>query len=770
MESDEDETVADPDFVDESTSSSSENEFEKEHGQSMLVVDSVPQHSPEDSSTAVYSEIKVTIPRMQRNDHGGRIYDKAHSCLFCGKVYLKIARHLRNVHSSESDVAKILAINEKSKEGRKRQKLEYDRLRLKGNFYHNLEVLKCGGELKVCRRPGERDHIDFKQFVPCTHCLGFVQKHELWRHVSQCPFNEKHSKDSEMIHRKLQYESQLLLYGSQEKNNQDATTNAFQDKVISIMRVDEISLTCKTDDLILAAGKSLFEKGGSAKATYISEKMRSLARLLIELRKISGEESATLTDAISPAKFDLVIIATRNLCSHIVDARNDHLPSFHRPSLALQLGHNLRRSAAILRGIALRKRDTNLKGDVEAFLELINAEWENKISSAAMRTLADNQFRKTPILPVTSDLVKLREYLLSEVPKLTQMVRRSPTLSTWRALAELTAARILLFNKRRGNEGTKLEIKQFQERPSWTEIGMEEMTRSLKPLELELCKRLDLVYIKGKRGRKVPILMTKEIVKSIEALIASRDSVGVSDENKYVFAAPTRGSAKHLRGPDCLNTAVSKVDLENPNAVKSTKLRKYVATVSQIIDLSESELEWLARHMGHDLSVHREYYRLHDHTLELSKVSRLLMAVDEGNAAKFQGKKLSEITVDELALDDAESEAEPEAEAEVEAEEGAKPQLPVARDNSFVVLSKDPARGREKNKPGTGNHKIPWKTAEVKAVMKFFLGTIKRQTVPGKQDCLQCINDHPILANRNWKNVKDYVRNQITKTKRLGAK
>lgn len=61
MESDEDDTVADPDFVDESTSSSSENEFEKEHGQSMLVVDSVPQHSPEDSSTAVYSEIKGRI-------------------------------------------------------------------------------------------------------------------------------------------------------------------------------------------------------------------------------------------------------------------------------------------------------------------------------------------------------------------------------------------------------------------------------------------------------------------------------------------------------------------------------------------------------------------------------------------------------------------------------------------------------------------------------------------------------------------------------------
>ena len=140
--------------------------------------------------------------------------------------------------------------------------------------------------------------------------------------------------------------------------------------------------------------------------------------------------------------------------------------------------------------------------------------------------------------------------------------------------------------------------------------------------------------------------MTTEIVNAIEILISTRSAVGVSAENKFVFAAPTRGSKKFLRGPDCLSRIVNNLELENPAAIKSTKLRKYVATVSQIIDLSESELEWLARHMGHDLSVHREYYRLHDSTLELSKVSRLLLAVDEGNVAKFQGKTLSEITVD----------------------------------------------------------------------------------------------------------------------------
>ena len=161
-----------------------------------------------------------------------------------------------------------------------------------------------------------------------------------------------------------------------------------------------------------------------------------------------------------------------------------------------------------------------------------------------------------------------------------------------------------------------------------------------------LCFRLDLVNVRGKRGNKVPIIMTVEIVQAIRALIMYRDKIGVHGENRYVFAAPTRGSMNFLRGYDCLSSTVDRLQLQNPGAIKSTRLRKYIATVSQILDLGNTELEWLARHMGHDLSIHKEYYRLHDHTIELSKISRLLLAVDGGNAAKWAGKRLDDISVD----------------------------------------------------------------------------------------------------------------------------
>jgi len=84
-------------------------------------------------------------------------------------------------------------------------------------------------------------------------------------------------------------------------------------------------------------------------------------------------------------------------------------------------------------------------------------------------------------------------------------------------------------------------------------------------------------------------------------------------------------------------------NLKHPVLMTSTALRKYISTVAQIIHLEKGELEWLANHLGHDLEVHKSFYRLHESTVELSKVSRLLLAVDSGSTAKFSGKSLAKV-------------------------------------------------------------------------------------------------------------------------------
>ena len=81
--------------------------------------------------------------------------------------------------------------------------------------------------------------------------------------------------------------------------------------------------------------------------------------------------------------------------------------------------------------------------------------------------------------------------------------------------------------------------------------------------------------------------------------------------NPFFFARP--GSTLHHRSSDCLRTFAQKCGAKNPDALKSTKLRKHIAILSTVLNMTETDQ--LANFLGHDLVVHREYYRLPEGTL-----------------------------------------------------------------------------------------------------------------------------------------------------------
>ncbi|CAH3173487.1 unnamed protein product [Porites lobata] len=163
--------------------------------------------------------------------------------------------------------------------------------------------------------------------------------------------------------------------------------------------------------------------------------------------------------------------------------------------------------------------------------------------------------------------------------------------------------------------------------------------------------RLDMVEIRGKRGRKVPVILTPEMINAIDVLIKTRKAVGIADENPYVFARPNRQSLEPMRAWDCLKKLSTQCEppLSNPTNITSTRMRKNIGTISQVLSLKETEVDWLARHLGHDIPVHRDFYRLHESTIEIAKVSKLLLTVDQGKTGKFAGKTLTEIDLNEIA-------------------------------------------------------------------------------------------------------------------------
>lgn len=83
-----------------------------------------------------------------------------------------------------------------------------------------------------------------------------------------------------------------------------------------------------------------------------------------------------------------------------------------------------------------------------------------------------------------------------------------------------------------------------------------------------------------------------------------------------------------------------------PRKYHQQKLCKHIAAVSQLLNLF----------LGRDAHIHREFNQFPEDTLQLAKVSHLLLAMEQCVISSFKEKTLDQIdvTVDHV-IDDAES-------------------------------------------------------------------------------------------------------------------
>lgn len=426
------------------------------------------------------------------------------------------------------------------------------------------------------------------------------------------------------------------------------------------------------------------------------------------------------------------------------------------------------------------------------------------------------KFNKETILPVTGDLQKLTKYLEEETSSLAELVTTNPSFESWRKLSELTLTRLILFNKRRSEEPAKLLVEKFNHRPT-DRSHNQELLQSLQPLERHLMENMDIVEVLGKKNRKVPILLTKNMLHAVNALIQTRDSVGIPLENPYIFAV---GENSSLRGCHTIRKTVNgcPLKLEAPDLITSTKLRKYMATVSQVFNLSKKDLEQLARHMGHELSVHKEFYRLQEDVVELAKISKLLLTVERGEAHQFAGMSVEDIRLDDLMnVDSSDKAKQIESLRQVteqsgkdlmarrrrevsyefdDADEPGDPEFkPSATDSSDSNMENDGIWKRHKKGPKNPSIKrkklcyteesvvsdeeyVPddsfsyasedeadiaqppkkrtqWTTAEIQIIEKHLMPKIRStKKPPRKYDILQAMAKSQFMKERNWQAIK----------------
>lgn len=181
---------------------------------------------------------------------------------------------------------------------------------------------------------------------------------------------------------------------------------------------------------------------------------------------------------------------------------------------------------------------------------------------------------------------------------------------------------MILLNRRRAGEVQRVLLDTYLNAPS--EVTLEEVEQSLSPVEKELTKNFKRIVIRGKRGRGVPLLFTPHLQKRLQFIIQLRPTVSfIQSENPYLFPL-IHSSHSSMRASDIIRKCSNKCGAKNPQNITSTRLRKHVATVSQILNLSEGDLEQLASFMGHTKDIHKNFYRLSESAFQVNCIMYII--------------------------------------------------------------------------------------------------------------------------------------------------
>lgn len=278
------------------------------------------------------SEQPLCTIHLSEKDANVKYFDKRPYCMFCGKQQTQIQRHWLSVHSEEREVIEIKQLKDKEVRCKRITKL-----RNLGNHLHNMEVFReQKGELMVTYRSGCRHQASASDYLPCEHCFGYFLKSELYRH--RCKLQDSTVKG------RVAANASLLVPPPRGMSSQ-----VFQ--LLNGMSDDSIVRAARTDSLIVDYAAKLIAKKGMQKKIYIRDKVREVARFLVEMRKQQNLAGAALTECVTPEKFQQCLTAVKALAGF-----SEQTMTYRTPSLALKIGHALQKLSMIVKRNAIEKK------------------------------------------------------------------------------------------------------------------------------------------------------------------------------------------------------------------------------------------------------------------------------------------------------------------------------------------------------------------------------------------------------------------------------
>ncbi|KAL3290346.1 hypothetical protein HHI36_023690 [Cryptolaemus montrouzieri] len=302
-----------------------------------------------------------------------------------------------------------------------------------------------------------------------------------------------------------------------------------------------------------------------------------------------------LFDLLKPQYFDNLVAAVKSISGYESETH-----TFKTSSLSMHMGTTLKQ-------------------------KLIETNWNWEISRLALKALNENRQRKVKLLPLTKDVIKFQKYLQQVAEEACKALKENRQIKLfYRKLSECVLSLTQLLNRKRIGEIQHIKLETYNDNAPQNQ--QEKFLISLSQTEKMLAKKFKRIITERK-----------------------------GNTNEYLFANPITQN-RWLSGYHSVKKLAQESGIENPSLFTSTRLRKQIATILQVIDMTQDELEQFANFMGHTRKTHETYYRLPQDIYQTAKVSKLLLAINSGKGSFFNKINLDDIDITDIECSNSEEE------------------------------------------------------------------------------------------------------------------
>lgn len=122
------------------------------------------------------------------------------------------------------------------------------------------------------------------------------------------------------------------------------------------------------------------------------------------------------------------------------------------------------------------------------------------------------------------------------------------------------------------------------------------------------------------------MLLDEKIFESINLLVENRSKAGIHSENPFLFGSPgfVSDKYKYMQACTLLRQFSSQCGADVPSDLRSTKLRKHIATYFVNHNIANLDRTKLANHLGHNMGIYQNCYHLMNVAEEICELPQVL--------------------------------------------------------------------------------------------------------------------------------------------------